>query len=173
MANIASGSKHIHLPVPGHLNRNVRRCSETIKAEASTRFDPGEPQRPEPDDSRAEQRCGLFIWKFCWNGVDEILRCNDVFCITAIRAVAREHRVVTKIFRVCLAILAGSIRPMKPGDADAVADPEAPCVLPLSLDNTDNLVAWNHGRFAQRQFSLDHMQIGSAHSACAHTHKHF
>src|SRR5205823_14057057 len=97
---------------------------------------------------------------------------NDVFCITAIRAVAREHRVVTKIFRVCLAILAGSIRPMKPGDADAVADREAPCVLPLSLTNTHNLSSWNHGRFARRQFSSDHIQIGSAHAACARSEEH-
>jgi hypothetical protein len=62
---------------------------------------------------------------------------------------------------------------MKPGDANAVADPEAPCVLSLPLDNTHDLVAGNYGRFARWQFSFDHVQIGSAHPAGAHAHEHF
>src|SRR5439155_12016976 len=173
VTNVPSGSEHFHVPVSGPLNRHVRRCAEAVKSQASARFDPGEPQRPEPDDSCAEQRRGLFIRESCWNGVHEIFRRNDVFRIAAIGTVAREHRVIAKIFRVCLAIFAGSIRPMKPGNANAVADLEAPCVLPLPLDNTHDLVARNHRRFARRQFSFDHVQVGPAHAAGAHTHEHF
>ncbi len=173
MTNVTRGSKHFHAPVPRHLNRHVRRRAEAIKAQASARFDPGKPQRPEPDDSCTEQRRSLFIGEFCWNSVDEIFRRNDVFRITAIHAVAREHRVVAKIFRARPAIFATPIGAVQPGDANAVADPKPPRVLSSLLDNTHDLMPRNHRRFARRQFSFNHMQISSAHAAGAHTHEHF
>src|SRR6266478_6553615 len=61
VTNIACGSKHIHIPVPCHLDRHVSCRAKPIKAQASARFDPREPQRPEPNDSRTKQRRGLFI----------------------------------------------------------------------------------------------------------------
>src|SRR5258708_20413819 len=81
MTGIARASKHFYSPMPRYLNRHVRRCTEAIKAQSRARFNAGEPQRPEPDDSCAKQRRGLFIGKSLWNRIDKILRRNDIFGI--------------------------------------------------------------------------------------------
>src|SRR5260370_10833619 len=99
MTGIARASKHFYSPMPRYLNRHVRRCTEAIKAQSRARFNAGEPQRPEPDDSCAKQRRGLFIGKSLWNRIDKLLRRNDIFCISAILSVSDERRIVVKIFR--------------------------------------------------------------------------
>ncbi len=144
MTRVARRCKHLHAPVPRYLNRNVRRRSESIKAQPPACFDAREPQRPEADDSRAKQRRGLLIGKAFRNRINKIFGGDNKFRVAAIHAIAREQRSVAKIFRPGPAVFACSVRSMQPGNANAGADPKAPRVLPLPLDNAHNLVAGNH-----------------------------
>src|SRR5207249_385426 len=140
MRGITRRSKHLHSPVPRHLNRNVPRRAEAVKTQSRTTFYAREPQRPEPDDSRAKQRRGLFIGKTFGNRVDEVLGRDNEFGITAIHAVARERRAVAEILHASAAIFAGSVRSMQPGNAHARPDRESLCALAPFLNDADDLV---------------------------------
>src|SRR5258708_9709478 len=111
MTGIARASKHFYSPMPRYLNRHVRRCTEAIKAQSRARFNAGEPQRPEPDDSCAKQRRGLFIGKSLWNRIDKILRRNDIFGMSAIHAVAGARRIVANTSRAETPISTTPVRP--------------------------------------------------------------
>jgi hypothetical protein len=56
---------------------------------------------------------------------------------------------------------------MQPGDSDARAEREAASPGAEFLDHADNLVPWNDGRLARRQFTLDDVQVGAANAAVA------
>src|SRR5260370_8411558 len=114
MTGIARASKHFYSPMPRYLNRHVRRCTEAIKAQSRARFNAGEPQRPEPDDSCAKQRRGLFIGKSLWNRIDKILRRNDIFGISAIHPVAGERRISATISPPPPPTSTTPLRPMHP-----------------------------------------------------------
>src|SRR5260370_23793078 len=144
MPNIARRSVDFHFPVPSHLNRHVRGCSETIEAQPSSGFDRREPQRSKSDDSGAKERCGLLVGKSLRNDVDKILGRDDVLGITPVHAVAGELRTVAQILRPCTAVFAGSIGLMQPGNSDARTDGETPRVLACFLDATHNLVPRNY-----------------------------
>jgi hypothetical protein len=151
----------------------VRRRAKSVKAQSRTVFYAREPQRPEADDSCAKQRRGLLIGKTRGDRVNKIFGRDNKLCVAAIHAVAGEQRAVAKIFRAGPAIFARSVRSMQPRDAHTVADPKALRALTLLLHKAHNLVARNHRGFARRQFSFNHVQIGSAHAAGAHAHQYF
>src|SRR5260370_38739041 len=139
MTGIARASKHFYSPMPRYLNRHVRRCTEAIKAQSRARFNAGEPQRPEPDDSCAKQRRGLFIGKSLCNRIDKILRRNDIFGISAVHAVTGERRIVAKIFRAGAAIFTSPDGLMQPGNSNSRSNSNPSPLLTLLLHHPYNL----------------------------------
>src|SRR5260370_13101805 len=171
MTGIARASKHFYSPMPRYLNLHVRRCTEAIKAQSRARFNAGEPQRPESNNSCTKQRRGLFIGKSLWNRIDKILRRNDIFGISAIHAVAGERRIVAKIFRAGAAIFTSPVGLMLPVNSNSRSISKPSRILTLFLYDADNLVSGNHARFARWQLSFNDVQICSAHAASADTHQ--
>src|ERR1700691_5559604 len=62
---------------------------------------------------------------------------------------------------------------MKPGNADAIAAFEPVRILAESFDHTYDLMPGNDRGSFRRQFTLDHVKIGSANAAHLHAHQDF
>ncbi len=155
-------------PVPRHLNRHVRGRAEPVEAEAPALLDAGETQAAEADNAGAEQRGRVLIGEAIGNGVDEIFGCDDIFGVAAIDGVAGEFRMVAEILGARAAIAADAVGAMQPGNSNARAKREASSAGTELLDHADDLVPWNDGRLARRQFAFDDVQVGAANAAEAH-----
>jgi len=137
---IAGGGVNVDVPVPRDLNGNVGGSAASVKAELAAGFDSGKAQAAEADNSGAKQRGGLLIGKLLGNGIDKVLRCNNVLGVASIDGVAGEGGVVAKIFRARTAILAGAVGTMQPSDANPRADGEPACAGSQPLNDANDLV---------------------------------
>src|SRR6202034_1216270 len=100
-----------------HLNRDVRRRSESVKREATSAFDSRQAQRTKSDDAGAQKRCGLLIDKCFRDPVDEVLGFSGVFPISAVDRISGKRGMVAEVFHSRTAKLARLIRAVQPGDA--------------------------------------------------------
>src|SRR5580704_15395116 len=130
-----------------YLYGHVRCRSKTIQAQATALLDAREAQRAETNDARTEQRRGLIVRKSFGNGIDEILRGDDIFSIASVDRIACERRMVTQILLAGAAVFAGAVGAMQPGDAHARAFAKAMSVWAEFLHGAHNLVSGNDGRF--------------------------
>ena len=145
-----------------HLNRNMCRRPEAVKPQLLSRGDRAHPKASVADDSRAHERRHLIVGKLVRNRVNEIFRRNCVLRIAAVHCISRELGLVAKILLTAMAVRAGAIRFMQPGDAYAFPYGKAFCLGTEFFDRSHNLVAGNQRRFFRRKFALDHVQVGAA-----------
>ena len=115
----------------------------------------------------------MLVGKTLWNLVGKVFWGNDVLCVTAVDAVAGECWVIAKIFGSRAAVFAGAVGVMEPGYADAGANRKFVSAGTQRFNGAYNLVAGNYGRFPQREFSLDNVQIGAADAAVTDADEHF
>src|SRR5260370_1418599 len=119
----------------------------------------------EGDNSGKEQRSGLLVAKFAWDGVDKVLWSNNVLRIAAIDGVAGKGGMVAKILRSSAAVLTSAIGVVQPSNAYSRADWKARCAGSQRFDQTDDLVSRNYRRFLGNQFPFNHVQVGAADAA--------
>ena len=104
--------------------------------------------------------------------VDEILGGRDVLGVAAIHHPAGEHGALAKVFARGAAVFARAAGLAQPGDAHARARLETRCVGAVLFHDAHHLVAGHDGRFAGRQFALDHVEVGAAYAAGTDPHQH-
>src|SRR6516164_9206434 len=100
----------------------MRSSAESIDSEAPglTGFD----EAPEADESGAQQRRCFAIRIHLGNLNAESLVGDGEFGISSVTRVARELRVIAKVFHACLAIGANAASPAEPWNPDTIADIE-------------------------------------------------
>jgi|SRR5215475_13614397 len=94
-------------------------------------------------------------------------------CIASIDVIAGKPCLLAEILFILPAEIAGSVRGIKPGDADAITFFKVANVGASSIDDTDNLVSGNDGEIRKHQVTLDDVQVGVAHAAAANTDANF
>src|SRR5467141_143774 len=151
--------------MPRHLHRKVCRRAKTVKTEALSGFDSGQPQRTKADDSRAKQRRRLLIWEDFRNRVNKTFRRDNILCVSPILAVPGKTWVVTQILFSSPAIWTGAVHMMQPGDPHAGSHAKSPRAFSGFFDDAHDLMAWNHRRLTGCQFSFHYMQIRAAYAA--------
>src|SRR2546423_657776 len=122
VARISGRRVHVYIPMPRYLNTHVSRCTESVKAKFASGLDSREPKTTKPDDACAQEWRRLLIGKLARNRVDKILGSHNVLGIAAVHGVTGEGRIVTKVFRSSVTILASAIGVMEPGNSDAFAN---------------------------------------------------
>ena len=147
---VASGGVNIDVPMPRNLNGYVGGCAESVEAELAAGLDSGKTQAAEADNSGAEERGSLFVGKLLGNGIDKVLRGNNVLGVAAINSIAGEGGVVAKIFRAGTAEVAGAVGVMQSGNAYARADGELSCAGSQLFNDANNLVTGDYRRFLRR-----------------------
>ena len=85
--------------------------------------------------------------------------------VAAVYVVTGEERMVAQVLVAALAVRTDAVGGVKPGRAHAVAHPKARRPLAMGRHRADHLVARHDPVFVGRQFTLNDMQIGSAHAA--------
>src|SRR5881397_2454000 len=83
---------HRATPVPGHLNDDVRRGSESIEPQALAGLHPAEPQGAVADDARTEQWRRFLVTKDVGNRVGVVRRYHGVFRIASVHVVPGKAR---------------------------------------------------------------------------------
>src|SRR5260370_22868441 len=122
-------------------------CAKSVEAQLASRFDPGKAQAAEADNSGTEQRSGLLVAKFAWDGVDKVLWSNNVLRVAAVDGIAGERGMVANIFGPSAAVLTTAIGWGQPSNAYSCADEKARCAGSQRFDQTDDLVSRNYRRF--------------------------
>ncbi len=78
---------------------------------------------------------------------------------------ASKARVLTQVLFLAAAILARTIRPIQPGNANPIADAEPRRALTQRIDDADDLMTWDDGKAGSRNFALDDVEVGVADAA--------
>jgi hypothetical protein len=129
------------------LDGDVSGCAKSIESQFAARLNSGEAQAAKANNSGAEERDGLLVWKLLGDGVDKVLRRNNVLGVAAVNGIAREGRMVAKIFRARATEFASAVSVMQPGDAYTGAEGKPGRVGSQLFDDANDLVPWNYGRF--------------------------
>src|SRR5207249_12139352 len=117
---------HRATPVPGHLNDDVRRGSESIEPQALAGLHPAEPQGAVADEARTEQWRRFLVTKDVGNRVGVVRGHHGVFRIASVHVITRKARLKTQILLLTEAELTRSTRLLQPGDADTVSFLDCP-----------------------------------------------
>src|SRR5579859_992856 len=164
-----AGANHdLDLPIVRDLDRDVSSGSESVDGQGVARPKIGQPKRAEADDPGAEQRSSLKIFEAGRNGIDELLRRNNVFRVSTLRGVAGEQSVHAKVLMPARAILARAVSTMQPGYANSRTRSVFPGVGPAANHSSYDLMAGNNAGQLRRKLAFHHMQVGSADSTGQH-----
>src|SRR5438309_5187296 len=147
MACISRHCIDFDVPVPRYLDGDVGGGTKSIEAQFVPRLNSGESQAAESDDSGAEERGGLLVRELLRDGIDKVLRRNNVLSVTAVHGITCEGRIVAKIFGAALTEFAGTIGAVQPGNSYTRAHGKPACASPQLFNKADNLVTGNNGRF--------------------------
>src|SRR5688572_19320973 len=155
--------------VLGDLDQDMRRSAEAVdaKARCSARF----AKAAVTNQPGTEQGRRLDVREGARNRETKARIRHRIFGVAAIEGVAGELRLVAQILAAGNAKLAGAAGPTQPGDAGAIADLEPFHSFSHLLDDTDDFVPWNDGKFRIGKFALYQMQIGATDSAGADAKK--
>ena len=93
----AGDAVDLRAPVPRHLDGHVRGGAEPVDPQPLAGLDPRHPQRPEPDNARAQQRRGVQVRETLREPVDERFRRHDVLGVAAVHGPAGEIRAVAEV----------------------------------------------------------------------------
>jgi hypothetical protein len=121
-----------------------------------------------PADQAGTQRRGdrnivaLFAEREGVTGIGDGMRGE-----TPVPRIAGEQGTIAKILHALPAETADATGVAEPGDTDPVADPVARDVAPDEIDAADDFMSRNDRIFDARQFGIDDVEVGSAHSARA------
>ena len=99
--------------------------------------------------------------------------CNDLLGVSAVDGVSGEAGEVTKIFMAADTVRALTTGSTEPWDADTIADPEACYAFTTRCDSSHDFMAWDDRSLRFVQFSVNDVQIGSAHAANVHVDQKF
>ena len=127
-AGFGGSRQHVHRGpfVEGHLGGEVRRGAEPIDAQAAARRQRGPTQRAVADDPGAQQRRRLGIVEHLGQGVGVALVDDRQLGVAAVGIPPGERRGDAQVLGAAPAEPAAPAGPAQPGDADALADVEAP-----------------------------------------------
>ena len=89
---------------------------------------------------------------------------DRILGVAAIDVVAGEAGAIAEVLAVTSAVAALSVRPAKPGNADAIAGREALGARTERGDLADDLVAENERQLGAGQFTVDDVQIGATYT---------
>jgi hypothetical protein len=159
--------------VERYLNSNVGGCAKSIEAQLAAGLNSGKAQAAEADDSGAEQRGGLLIWELFGDGIDKVLRRNNVLSVTSVNGITRERRMVAKIFGTVPTELTGAVGMMQPSDAYTRSERKPVCAGTRLFKGADDLVPRDNGRFLRDQILFNDMQIGAADTAEGNANQDF
>lgn len=160
-------------PVPRYLDGDVGGGAKSIEAQLFSGLNSGKTQATEADNPGAEQRGGLLARELLRDGIDKVLRRDNVLGVTAVHGITREGWVVAKIFRAAPTEFAIAIGVVQPGNSDARADGKPACARSQLFNEADDLVAWNDRRFLRDQFPFNDMEIGAADTTKGDAHQDF
>lgn len=107
----------------------------------------------------------MEIVKAFRNRIDERIGGDYVFGVSSVHGIAGKIRSVAEILAARHAVFAGPISTIQPGDAYSIAFFEMAGIRSGFFHDADDLMAWDHGRFALRQFPFDNMQVRPADAA--------
>src|SRR5579863_2330190 len=172
MPFVARAGVNVGSPVPRYLNRDMGRRAKAIETKFPSALDVRKTQRPETNDSSAQQRRRLLIVETPRYRIDEAFFGECVFRVATVHRVASEHRPVAEIFAAAAAVLASTVGRMQPRDSHPGADLIRRRAFPSGFDFADNLVSGDERGKPRRQFALNHVQIGTAYAASTHTNQY-
>ncbi len=158
-------------PVPRDLNAQVRARAEAVQPQPLAMLQIRQADRAVADDPRAEHRRDFHVAEAFRDGDGVVFVRGDVLGIAAVGGVAREQRRVAQVFLPVLAVDAGLVGPVQPGDADAVARLEARRARAERVDHADDLVSGDDRQLRIGKLTLNDVQIGMADAARAHAHQ--
>src|SRR5580698_6089268 len=95
-----AASSHIHLAVPvlQHIDCKMRRSAKAEESNAVPALHARNTKTAKSDNARAQQRSQHLCRSLLWQRNAEVGPCNRVLRISAIDRIARERRMVAKIF---------------------------------------------------------------------------
>jgi hypothetical protein len=94
------------------------------------------------------------------------------FRIAAVKLIAREARVITKVLPAGLAVRANAAGVTKPEHANAITLGEALHTLPPGLDDSNNLMARDKREFRPGKLAVEDMQVRPADAASQDAKQH-
>ena len=100
---------HVTLPRLQYGDGEVRRRAETEQANSLALLNPGNPKRAKADDAGTEKRGRVQVIKTFGQRENKIRTRDRIIRVSAIDAVPRISRRVTKIFKIMAAIPAAAV----------------------------------------------------------------
>ena len=152
-------------PVGSHLDSYMSRSSESVEAQALARLYLTQAQCSAAYDSSTEQRCGLLIREYFWNGIGKFLGDDYVFGIATVYMIAGETCTFTEVLVFPLAERALAAGRIKPGNTDSVAYFKARGIFSELIYNSNNLMAGDYRKLYLRKFPFYGMKVSMADTA--------
>ena len=159
----AGEGEHAPALVARHLADDVRGRPEAVEAEALGV--PRQPQRPVPDQPRAQQRRGLEVGIVVRDREAEALVRHGQLGVAAVARVAREDRPVAQVLAARAAVAALAVHPAEPRHPHPVAGLEALAALHHA---GHDLVPGHQRQLRLRQLAVHDVQVRAADAARAH-----
>ena len=150
------------------LQDDVRAGAEPVQRDGAAARHRGQPQRPVPDDARAEQRGGLGVGERRRDRVGVVGAHDRVLGVAAVEVVAGVARRGAEVLGAARAVGAYAARRAEPRDPDAIPGLEARHVGTDRIHCSDHLVARNQRSAMRRQIGLDDVEVGAADAADVH-----
>src|SRR4029453_8549042 len=97
---------------------------------------------------------------------------QDELGVPAVHLMAGEARSATQVLAGGATVVASAAPLREPTDANAVTDRYAVDAGASLCDAADDLVPWNDWDPRAGRLAMDHVKIGTAHTACEHLHQH-
>ena len=154
----------------GDLADDVRGGPEPVEAEPLAVA--GQAQRPEPDQAGAQERRSLKVRVSLRDREGEALVDCGQLGVAAVNVVAGEPCPQTEVLAAREAVAALTVRPTEPGDADAVAFPEAIRAVSPRDHRSDHLVPRDERQLGTVELPVDDVEVGAAHPARVDADQH-
>src|SRR5208282_2062841 len=171
MQAAAAHHKHAATPMLQHLQCDMRRTTETIKADRGAGLDAGALDGAKADDARAHQWRGFFIANRLGQRINEIFARDRILGVAAVVVPSGEAGIRAQILAPAQAIDALPTGIAQPRDSDSRALRETRCAHAVLFDDSYNFVARDYPRMLRRQVAFGDMEIGAAYSASADAHE--
>src|ERR1700730_6696158 len=173
MAPAAAHHEHAASPMLQHLDRDMRRAAEAVKADGRARPNLRALDRAKADYPRAQKRRGGLVAERVGQRVGKIFAHDHELGIATVVVVAGETSAGAEIFAPAPAIGALAAGLAQPGDANARALSEARAAGAASRDGSDDFMAGDDARMARRKVALGDVEIGAAYTAGLDANENF
>ena len=150
-------SKHINITtlVPGELENDMRRGSETVKAQAFAGPDIAQPQRSIADDASAEQGRGFDVRKLIWQPVRKGFGNEGGLGISSVCVIARKTGLLAEVLEAPATVQADAAGRVEPRNPDTITLVELPDARTHGFHHAHDLVSGDKRKLGQRQVALD------------------